>query len=500
MRKYNKLLILSDSFKNSISSKDIGEIGKRIFKQALPNLDVETFRIADGGEGTVDFFINELGYQKVTIETINCFKQNINTYYGVKNDTAVFDVASCVGFLVNDHLDLWHASTYGIGIVLKAIIEKGYKKIYLGLGGSITNDGGMGILGAMGAKFYLDKEEVIPFNDHSVLFNKVDLTDVFKLCENVQIIGLCDVNNPLLGDRGATFTYGPQKGGNDETLKKLENWMEQYTKCFDADPNVPGSGAAGGIGYCLNILGSSLVSGIKVMLDELKLVDKLDSNTLLITGEGALDHTSFQGKIIGFLLDLTKKHQTDTIIICGINKMDKLIKNVYPLHEKPVDNYQETVYYDVERVFNKILKDHYIDFVDYTWKEFNTLPDDILDLRKEVFVKEQGIPEELEFDQYDEASIHLGLYIENQLVGTIRLIEINDDLCKIGRFVVKQAYRGFGIGKLICLHVLNTTKYQSFIVHAQTNKIGFYQKCGFVVCGSEFMEDGIPHIKMIKNR
>ena len=117
-----------------------------------------------------------------------------------------------------------------------------------------------------------------------------------------------------------------------------------------------------------------------------------------------------------------------------------------------------------------------------------------------MFVKEQGIPEELEFDQYDKESIHLGLYIDNQLVGTIRLIEINDDLCKIGRFVVKQAYRGFGIGKLICLHVLNTTKYQSFIVHAQTNKFGFYQKCGFVVCGSEFMEDGIPHIKMIKNR
>lgn len=500
MKKYNKLLILSDSFKNSISSKDIGEIGKRIFSKALPKLDIETFRIADGGEGTVDFFISELGYQKVMINTVNCFKQNINSYYGIKNDTAVFDVASCVGFSVNDHLDLWHASTFGIGLVLKEIIQKGFKKIYLGLGGSITNDGGMGILGALGAKFYYNEEEVIPFYDHSILFNKVDLTQVYELCRNVKIVGLCDVNNPLLGNCGATYTYGPQKGGNVETLSKLEQWMEKYTKCFEANPNIPGSGAAGGIGYCLNILGSSLVSGIKVMLEELKLTDKLDNQTLLITGEGALDHTSFQGKIIGYLLDLTKKHQTDTIIICGINKCEKMINNVYPLHDEPVDNYQETVYQDVERVFRKILKDHYIEFVDYSWKITNNLPEDIFNLRKEVFVKEQGIPEELEFDHYDNNSTHLGLYIDSELIGTIRLIEINELLCKIGRFVVKKEYRCLGIGKLICLHILDSTNYQSYVVHAQIDKVGFYQKCGFITIGSEFIEDGIVHIKMIKNR
>ena len=497
MSKYNKVLILSDSFKNSISSKDISEIGKKVFNTYLPSLNVETYRIADGGEGTVDFFVNELGYQKRLVNTVNCYNQRITTYYGVKEDVAVFDVASSVGFLVNDHLDLWHASTYGIGLVLKEIIQNGYKKIYLGLGGSITNDGGMGILGAMGAKFYQNEEEVIPFNDHSIEFNRVDLTDVYELIKNVQIIGLCDVNNPLLGERGATFTYGPQKGGTPEILKELENWMEKYTHCFDVDFNYPGCGAAGGIGYCLNILNAKLVSGIKVMLEELKLTEKLDQNTLVVTGEGALDKTSFQGKVIGYLLDLTKQYQTDTVIICGINKYNEdLDVLVYPLHEKPVNNYQETVYSDVENTFFKILKDNFLNFVDFKWQQYDYLPSDIKELRKEVFVKEQGILEELEFDQYEEVAKHIGLYINELLVGTIRLIELDNNRCKLGRFIIKKEYRSLGLGKLVIAYVFKNMKFSEYLVHAQVNKMGFYQKCGFVEVGESFMEDGIEHIKM----
>ena len=498
MSRYNKLIILSDSFKNSISSKDIGEIGRKVFSQIFPNLNIETYRIADGGEGTVDFFINELGYEKKYISTENCFKQKIQTYYGVKKDTAVFDVASCVGFLVNDHLDLWHASTYGIGIVLKNIIQEGYKKIYLGLGGSITNDGGMGILGAMGARFLMNGEEVVPYYDHSIEFDKVDLTTVYNLCKDIQIIGLCDVNNPLLGERGATFTYGPQKGGNLDVLNQLELWMKKYALCFNVDSNVPGCGAAGGIGFCLNILGSKLISGIQVMLDELKLKEKIDNKTLLITGEGALDATSFQGKIVGYLLELTKKHHTDTLVICGINKCSNIKESVYALHDKPVENYQETVFDDVKNTFQKILKDRIFDFVDLKFVEYNKLMDDLFELRKEVFVKEQNIPEELEFDQYDNQAVHIGVYLEDLLIGTIRLIDLGNNLCKIGRFVVKESYRGLGIGKQIISYVINNTHYKNYVVHAQVDKIKFYEKCGFVALGNEFIEDGIKHKKMIK--
>ena len=497
MNKYNKLLILSDSFKNSISSKDIGEIGKKVFLDLVPTLNVETFRIADGGEGTVDFFINELGYKKVEVDSINAFLKPIKTYYGVKDNTAVFDVASCVGYLVNDHLDLWHASTYGVGKVLKEIIKKGYKRIYLGLGGSITNDGGMGILGALGAKFYNQQEEVIPFNDHSIMFDKVDLIKVFELIKDVELIGLCDVNNPLLGQRGATFTYGPQKGGDLETLNQLESWMSNYSKLFSVDSNMPGCGAAGGIGFCLNILSANLVSGIKVMLDELKILDKIDNKTLLITGEGALDHTSFQGKVIGYLLDIAKKNQTDTIIICGINNYQGSLKEiVYPLHKTPVPNYQETVFEDVKNTFKKILKDKILDFINLELKRYDYLPTDIMDLRKEVFVIEQGIDEKLEFDNFESISKHYGLYLNQKLVGTLRLIKINEVECKIGRIIIEKNYRGLGLGKYLINSVLSTTNYNTYLVHAQTSKMGFYEKNGFVSIGDSFLEDGILHIKM----
>lgn len=497
MSKYNKILILSDSFKNSISSKEIGDIGKNVISSYLPNMNIESYRIADGGEGTVDFFISELGFQKEEVMTVNCFNQEIKSYFGYKGDKAVFDVASCVGFHVNDHLDIWHASTYGIGIVLKEIIKKGFKKIYLGLGGSITNDGGMGILGAMGAKFYQDDLEVIPFYDHDIVFDRVDIDDVLSLIQDVKIIGLCDVNNPLIGSNGATYTYGPQKGASEMMLVRLEAWMEKYTKCFKIDSSCPGCGAAGGIGYCLKLIDASLVSGIQVMLDELKIDDLLDDKTLLITGEGALDNTSFQGKVIGYLSNLTKKHHTDMIIICGINKVKDILEHdIYPLHETVVSNYKETVYDDIKDVFKKIVKRNFLNFADYNIETYQNLPSDIRLLRETVFVKEQNIPYELEFDEYDDSCEHIALYVDKTLVASLRIISISCDKVKIGRFVVDNKYRGLGIGKLMVSKVIEKYPNKNIIVHAQTRRCGFYEKCGFVKKGDSFIEDGISHVLM----
>ena len=141
-----KILLLSDSFKGSLSSGEIASLGQKYFRKYLPKESVKGFRIADGGEGTVAFFINELGFTPVEITTVNAFLKPIKTKYATKGDVAVFDVASVVGFDVNDGLDIMHATTYGIGLVLDEIINAGYQKIYLGLGGSITNDGGSGLL------------------------------------------------------------------------------------------------------------------------------------------------------------------------------------------------------------------------------------------------------------------------------------------------------------------------------------------------------------------
>lgn len=347
-----KIILLLDSFKGSISSKEISNIGYDILTKQL-NCQIIPFSIADGGEGTTDFFINEVGFEAVPCQTINAFFEPITSRYGKKGETCVFDVASCVGFAVNDHLDIIKASSYGIGLVLNELIEKGFKRIYLGLGGSITNDGGIGILEAMGAKFYNKNNLVVLHENIFGDFDQCDLQEVNEKLRGVEIIGLCDVNNPLLGDNGASFVYGPQKGGNFETLTKLDKVLEKLSQCFDIDSAYPGSGAAGGIGYCLKLLGGKLQSGIKSIIDELKIEELLDSKTVLITGEGALDKTSFQGKIVGFLQDLTNKHKNRLIIVCGINKTD-ITKDVFPLHNTPVDNYKETVKDDLKRIFKEI--------------------------------------------------------------------------------------------------------------------------------------------------
>lgn len=351
----NKIILLLDSFKGSISSKEISQIGYSVLNGKFDG-DVLPFSIADGGEGTTDFFINEIGYLPVSTKTVNAFLEPITTRYGVLNGTCVFDVASCVGFAVNEGLNITKATSYGIGLVLNEIISKGYKKIYLGLGGSITNDGGIGILEAMGAKFYFNNTEIKLHLDIFQEFDRCDLSLVLEKLQGVEIIGLCDVNNPLLGPNGASFVYGPQKGGNLETLTLLDGVLKNLSSCFEIDSLYPGSGAAGGIGYCLRLLNGKLQSGIKSIIDELKIESLLDQNTILITGEGALDNTSFQGKIVGYLKDLTSKYHNRLLIVCGINKTT-FKEDVYPLHEELVSTYKETVRDDLRQIFNKILRD-----------------------------------------------------------------------------------------------------------------------------------------------
>ncbi len=354
----NKVIILVDSFKSSISSKQIGNLGKNIFQKEIPNLEVKSSCIADGGEGTVDFFINEMGYEKRMVKTVNAFLEEITTYYAVKDDKAVFDVASVVGFLVNNKLDVMNATSYGVGLVLKKIIDEGYKNIYLGLGGSITNDGGSGILEALGTKFYYQNELIFVHQNGHCVINKADFSATLELFKNIKITAICDVTNPLLGDFGATKIFSPQKGASSNDVLIMEKWMEKYATLFNVDNTYPGCGAAGGIGYMVYLLNGSLEKGIDVILKELNIEKDLNPNTLVITGEGKLDQTSFYGKVVGKLCDLQKKYHHKMIIICGSSIIDNLEYPIYPLHQTVPENYKETVEEDLERTFRTIINDY----------------------------------------------------------------------------------------------------------------------------------------------
>lgn len=497
MNKFNKIVLLLDSFKGSIASAELSRIGKTVINEKL-NIDITQASIADGGEGTTSFFINELGYKEVLVDSVNAFLSPLTTRFAVKGDTAVFDVASIVGFDVNDHLDILKATTYGVGVVLNEIINKGYKNIYLGLGGSITNDGGSGILEAMGAKFYYDNEPIELHKTPFKTINKADLSAVFKRLEGISITALCDVVNPLLGDFGATEVFSPQKGSSKKDRIFMENWMNSYSKILGGNISSSGAGAAGGIGYMIDLIGGKLLKGIDCLLKEFGIEDILDENTLLITGEGALDSTSFSGKVVGKMVELTNKHHNELIIMCGLDNYKKSAYQVYPLHREATPNYKETVYQDVEATFKKILKDIIPYYSGLVFSKDNPISKELKDLRYRVFVEEQHVDEAEEFDELDPTAYHYKLSLDGKVIAGGRITDL-DGAAKLGRVVVDKDYRGLGFGLIIMHHLVEAAKtlgYKELIVFAQTYAIDFYKKCGFVPFGDKFMEAGIEHIKM----
>lgn len=499
MNNFNKIVLLLDSFKGSISSKELSSIGKAVINNKIKDIEITAASIADGGEGTTSFFIDELGYQPVKVNSVNAFFEPLETRFAVKDDKAVFDVASIVGFDVCDHLDILNASTYGIGLVLKEMIKAGYKNIYLGLGGSITNDGGVGILEALGAKFYFNEELVELHKTPFKMINKADLTTVFETLKGISITALCDVVNPLLGPSGATAIFSPQKGSNEATRTIMENWMTIYANVLNGNKDAHGAGAAGGIGYMINLVGGKLEKGIDVLLNEFGICDKLDENTLLITGEGALDKTSFSGKVVGKMVELTKTYHNNLIIMCGIDNYKESIYKVYPLHDMPCPNFKETVHEDVENTFKKILKDIIPYYANLKFKVDAPISSGLKDLRYKVFVKEQNVAEDIEFDELDETANHFKLLLDEEIIAGGRITDL-DGMAKIGRVVVDKAYRGLGIGLIIMNNLVKEAKkleYQKIIVFAQTYAIDFYKKCGFVPFGDKFFEAGIEHIKMM---
>ena len=497
----NKVLLLSDSFKESISSYEIKNIGEEIFQKC--NIDIEAHCIADGGEGTVDIFIREMNYQKVYVKSYNAFLKEIDTYYAYNEltDTAVFDSAQIVGFLVNEKLDIMHASTYGIGLVLKEIIQKGIKNIYIGLGGSITNDGGSGMLQALGAKFYKDDFLVDFRKTPFEIANKVDFSLVFELFQGIKLFILSDVINPLIGPMGATAIFSKQKGASISEQKVLENWMIRYSKLFKTNVNTKGSGAAGGLGFALIECGGIIKEGIDVILEELNIQNSIDEHTLVITGEGKLDETSFQGKVVGKIISLLENHNHHLAIICGINEIENCEYKIYPMHLSKVSNYKETVKDDLNRVFHQIIKDYFINqdkvkaiLVDKDNPIYKSI-------REEVFVIEQQIDYNEEFDEWEDSCQHYILAFNDINVGAFRLRRVSQEIMKLERVVILKDYRGLDLGKILIkksLQLIAEQNYHQVLIHAQKVSQKFYEKCGFIALGDYFLEANIEHILMQK--
>ncbi len=322
-----KIVLAPDSFKGSLTSAQVIEGIEAAARRNFPDCEIAKFPIADGGEGTVDALVGVTG-GKFCYETVkDSMGDPICAKYGViHGDTAVIEMAAANGLplVPREKRDLFRAASYGTGQLIRKALEDGYRKIIIAVGGSATNDGGLGAMAALGMEF-LDKNGNLLEPVGKSLGAVADYRTE-HLCEGLleaELVVMCDVDNPLVGPQGATYVYGPQKGGTRESLEALEAGMRNYAdvilrKSGVALHDMPGAGAAGGISAALfAFAGAKLRSGISVVLEASGFEESLRDADLVITGEGCLDSQSVRGKVVHGVGTVCKRHGVPVVAVVG---------------------------------------------------------------------------------------------------------------------------------------------------------------------------------------
>lgn len=336
-----KILSVIDSFKGTITSKRLGEITKEELKKH--SIDCDYLAISDGGEGFLDAISNNLELDVHIVEVKDPLYRKIKCkYLTYKNETAYIELAesSGIGLLQNNELNPFIASTYGLGEVIKDAIGKGYKKVIVGIGGSATNDGGSGMLEALGVKFY-DKDGIINNINNSKFktITKIDESEFLNNIQGVEFTVISDVTNPLLGPKGATYVFSPQKGAKENDLPILESNMEYYGKFKKEYMENPGSGAAGGVGFAFHAyFKASFYPGIDYILDSIDFDNLVKNYDYIFTGEGKVDDQSFLGKVVFRIAERAKNNEV--IVLCAIkdvnNNIPRNIKGIFSIVNEEV--------------------------------------------------------------------------------------------------------------------------------------------------------------------
>lgn len=341
MKEYN-IVLATDSFKGSASSKQVEDWLELGIRKVLPNCTIHKFPIADGGEGTVDAITSTLGGQFKETQVKDPLGNEIVAKYGLlDSQTAVIEMAESSGITLieQSNENALVASTYGVGQLILAAIADGVTEIYLGLGGSATSDGGIGMAQALGVSFK-DKEG----NEISSGVNgikdlvSIDISGISSLAEKVKIRLLSDVTNPLTGKNGTINVYGPQKGILPEQIQELDSYMVHYGSLLhqvigEDIANQPGAGAAGGLGAgLLAFCGAEFNQGIDEILHLLKVEQKIQDASLVITGEGRMDSQSANGKAPVGIAKLAKKYEKPVIAVVGGCEGD-----LTPVYEAGID-------------------------------------------------------------------------------------------------------------------------------------------------------------------
>ena len=321
------ILIAIDSFKGSLSTTELADtIGKGITDVSSDYI-VNKIPIADGGEGTYNTLVQGLGGKKVRIKVKDPLFNNIFAEYGILPDkTAVIEMAQSSGLTLVPHnlRNPLNTTTYGVGEMIIDAISKGCKEFIIGIGGSATNDCGIGMLNALGYVFR-DKfnQKLIPVGSELSKIKVIDASSVINELNNCNFLVACDVDNPLYGKLGAAHVYGKQKGASIENIENLDNGMRNFSnviKIFNGKDisNIEGSGAAGGLGGgFIGLLNSTLSPGINIIFDKLNIVEEIKKADIIITGEGKLDFQTIMGKAPIGVAKIAKTFNIPVIALAG---------------------------------------------------------------------------------------------------------------------------------------------------------------------------------------
>lgn len=323
-----KVVIAPDSFKGSMDSSAVANYIERGILRVFPDAVIEKFAISDGGEGLIDSLIEAVGGRIIKKEVKGPLGQPVDSFLAVLADekTAVIEMAAASGL----PLVPWgkanplKTTTYGTGELIKAALDEGISKLIIGIGGSATNDAGVGMMQALGAQFLDNSRNEVSFGGGYLKDIKdIDLSKIDFRLKDIKIEVACDVDNPLYGENGAAYIYGPQKGATEEMVKILDRNLKHFSDIVKRElgvdlQHVPGTGAAGGMGASLfAFLNADLLPGSEIVLSLLHFEDFLHDASLVITGEGKTDIQTINGKVPIGVATLAKKYNVPVISIAG---------------------------------------------------------------------------------------------------------------------------------------------------------------------------------------
>lgn len=335
------ILIAPDSFKESLNAKEVSLNIKKGLKKSKLKCNIEILPMADGGEGTVESLVDATDGKIINTEVTGPLGNKIEAFFGVlgNDTTAVIEMAAASGLplLTEEQKNPEKTTTYGTGELIEEALDYGCNEIIIGIGGSATNDLGVGMAQALGANFKDKDGNEISFGGQELSkITKINLRNLDKRISKTDIKVACDVDNPLYGNKGAAYIYGPQKGASKEQIKRLDDGLKSSAKVIKKDLNkeidyMPGAGAAGGLGGGLvAFLEAELRPGIEIVIEASKIHEKLKEDIdLVITGEGRLDNQTVHGKTPIGVARAAKEYNIPVIAICGCigNNANEVLKH-----------------------------------------------------------------------------------------------------------------------------------------------------------------------------